>query len=283
MDMFEFREMMAREYDVSEMDTTIFDRVAVIKFDYDERGMISGRCRLGIVFRDKDSESRILPGETWVCSLTQNTPRQYFGKALMKVDAAMLYGLTMDQLEGITDALWENQRDDMLALMEEKYRPEVEKEIEARLEESSGHYEARIKELESVIESLEKKNDEYLLKMGEAEDSVNELKVRLRNAENSVSYSPAVQSKNNQPSEFKALRVSGDKLYSSEFKDGTYKTFFSVDRTKVQFVPSERGKTVCKDGLMTVMGLERYIPFVDSVTWDAVADAKGRIEFCPAE
>lgn len=281
MDMFEFRNMMAQDYNISDVDMGLYDRVAVVKFDYDERGVVSGRCRFGIVFRDRDSESTILPGETWVCSLTQNTPRQYFGKALMKVDASLLYGLTVEQLEGITDALWENQKDDILAIMEEKYRNSVEEEIQARITEQVKTYQDRIEEMESNIIALEKKNDEYLIKLGEADDAMAEMKIRMQKAEGGAAPRPAEKPKTGHQG-FKVLRVAEEKIYSESFRDGTYRIFFTADGRSVRIIPSQKGKAVCIDGMLTVNGLDRYAPFGDAVSWDAVADGTGKIELSVA-
>ena len=109
---------------LSEDDWTAYGRrQAIVTFEVDRRGNVSGKYKRLIVFRDHDSENQIKAGETWVCTLIQNpnSGNNYFARAVQKVDSSFMFALKKDQIVEIAAALWKTCPDALMPALEDMY------------------------------------------------------------------------------------------------------------------------------------------------------------------
>ena len=283
----DFNEMKAQyfsEYPETDRDYSFLNKIAVVTFATDPRGNISGRCRFGLVFRHKDSESLIKDGETWICELQQNYNgnRQYFGRAVKKIDGSFLFDLTQDQLKTITDSIWENHRDSVENMICEQYGDIIEKKVseicsekEAELQKERESIQSQINEIKGINDGLESKNRELSdmldqcdgiiesLKQdkGELESRVNDLEAEIAELESRKPEAPRIpvtQMKDSLPGQY-VFKISEDALYSKALTDGNYKVRISSDRKQMLITSDPEGTARCIDGMMRLYGLNRLI------------------------
>ncbi|KUE73209.1 hypothetical protein AUQ37_02845 [Candidatus Methanomethylophilus sp. 1R26] len=94
------------KFGINDGDWRYLTQSAALKFEMDKKGNVSSIYKGLYVYRDRDSEENILPGETWIVSLTLNpkTESNYFAKGIMRIDARFLFDLEKDQMDEIADA-----------------------------------------------------------------------------------------------------------------------------------------------------------------------------------
>ncbi|MDO5862514.1 MAG: hypothetical protein Q4Q58_06980, partial [Thermoplasmata archaeon] len=82
MDWNSFVAQTSEKYGLTAADWEPIRTSAIIRFDYDDKGNISGKHRGKVVYRDGYFENIISPGEVWMCELTPNpkTAANYFAK-----------------------------------------------------------------------------------------------------------------------------------------------------------------------------------------------------------
>ena len=283
----DFNQMKAEyfsKYPEEDRDYSFLNKIAVVTFATDSHGNISGRCRFGLVFRHKDSESLIKDGETWICELQENYRgnRQYFGRALKKIDGSFLFDLTQDQLKVITSSIWENNRESVENMIFEQYGDiidtkvsEICSEKEAELQKGRELLQSQIDEMRGINEGLENKNKDLSemldqcdgiiesLKQdkGELESKVDDLKTKITELENmrpEAPRIPVVQMKNSLSGQY-VFKISEDALYSKALTDGNYKVRISSDRKQMFITSDPEGTARCIDGMIRLYGLNRLI------------------------
>jgi len=147
--MVEFNKWVAGENEKHDLTEEEWDEIrrtetAVLTFIREDSGRIRSSHKGMTVFRHRDFENTIMPGETWVCSLEKKAT-YYFAKGMKRVDSAFLFELKKDQIEEIASYIWDQQRHIIEPLLDEKYKDITGKKIAQVAEETGQIYEAEIR------------------------------------------------------------------------------------------------------------------------------------------
>ena len=150
------------KFGINDGDWRYLTQSAALKFEMDKKGNVSSIYKGLYVYRDRDSEENILPGETWIVSLTLNpkTESNYFAKGIMRIDARFLFDLEKDQMDEIADAVWNNCRKEIEESFASRFEAEKSKLVEEAVAERTAAYKSQIDEANAKVSSLENKIEE---------------------------------------------------------------------------------------------------------------------------
>lgn len=233
---------------------------AVVHFETDARGYVSGTFRGLPVYRDNRHSEEITPGETWVCSLELNpkTGFNYFATPVRRVDASYLQELHEDQLEEIADALWRDHRDEALPLLESRFREEIDRRVSEAVAECSRSYEARLAETAARPAEQDRPSEDVPVETADE--------------------APAKPVREN--TDVTVRRVAPDVLESPLFTVGSYFVHINAGHTRLLIRPSERGEVVCRDCRIALCGLGVSVPFGSECSYRAKYDQKYGFTVC---
>lgn len=272
MDWYDFIAENNSKYGTTDEDWEPLRDSAIVTFDYDTRNNVSGKWKGMTVYRDGYYENTILPGETWICTLTLN-PRSgsnYFAKPVQKVDASFLYELKKDQLDELSEVLWERNRAILEPILEERYRDEVRVQLDRVTEDIRQTYETRVAGHEQTIAELEATSAENERIIRSLQD-----KVEALTAENGALRTRApspVQGQTPAPAPAQSLteipvprsvvmRTGPDTLESPAFTKSRYMVHLSADHKLMAVRPDDRGNVVCMNNTIQLLGLSFVSPF----------------------
>ena len=266
MDFNQFKSQLLQKYDPMDLDIAGLNRVAVVKFEKDSRGKVSGRCAFGRVFRHREYEDIIKDGDTWVCELAENysANNQYFAKGLVRVDPSFLTDLRADQIKMIAESIWDNHKDAVENVLFEQYGNVIDDRVNDIVSQKEALFE---KEKENLLEKTESLNrtvelsDEIIQSLKEEkkglESRVKELEERIV----SMKVTAALPESSGDPigNTGTVVRISDDTLHSRSFTDGMYRVRISADRSMMTVVPDEDGDVECRNGMIRLDGLQCII------------------------
>ncbi len=250
MDFLDFQKQMIDDYGYSEMDLGFLNRIAVVRFEADDSGIVSGYCRYGRVRRHDDYPSQMNAGDVWVCELIPiGTSRStsFNAKPIQKLDAQFLYDLTKDQRDAICSVIWEDNKDTILEMMDEKYHDIMDKRIEERVNDAAEQKDSEILLLKQQLATAN-----HLLSDKDMENE--RLRTRI-----SVYLMNSAYSGTNKHG---IIRTEPEAIHSDLLEDGTYSVRFTTDRSRLFIRQDENGHVSCTDGTMRLRGLDNIIGFM---------------------
>jgi len=258
MDFDDFISTMNEQFGMSNDDWDKLKKSAVITFNYDDRGFISGKYKGVTVYRDKNFESVIIPGETWICTLELNsqTSANYFAKPLQKIDASFIFEMRKDQIEEIGETIWNRYRDSIEPTLEEKYKDAVNSKIDAAIDNVKEEYESTIHDLSVKIQELEFTN-------AENDKIIESLQNELSCSESRESTNPVIGNEFGMPMNISVRRIGADSITSEFFGTSRYSIHISADHRTMIVVPNRSGDVICMDRVITLNGLSIVSPYVE--------------------
>ena len=150
------------KYGTTDEDWDPLSKAGVVRFDYDDKGYVSGMYRGKKVYRDNNHELDINPGDIWIVSLSLNpsTGANYFAKPLQRIDGSFLYEMKKDDIDSLSKYIWENNRTILEPLLEERYKGVMNEQIAKAVKEQTETYESQISDLNAEITELQRIADE---------------------------------------------------------------------------------------------------------------------------
>lgn len=238
---------------------------AIVTFEVDRKGSVSGKYRGMIVFRDHDSENLIKAGETWVCTLQPNpsSAANYFARAVQKVDSSFMFALKKDQIAEIAAALWRTCPDALMPALEEMYGVQ--------------NAAATDKAVEEAVKAVKQANDQLTAQVNELMQTdlgnkkiIASLEARVKEAEarppaRAVPTPPAAPGRMmpfpGPQLDICVRRESSDMLSSPSFDQARYFVHLSADRRVLLVRPHPNGNVICTDQTIVLAGLGMLVPF----------------------
>jgi len=265
------------KFGTSDEDWDFLNQAAVIRFDYDAKGNVSGMYRGKYVYRDGYHELDINPGEIWVVSLSLNpkTNNNYFAKPLMRIDGSFLYELKKDQIDSLAKHLWEDNKVILEPALEEKYKDVVNEQIAKAVKEQTEAVIQEKKALEDKIQELQRINKEDKEIIESKEEEINLLSAKvlvMKNEPDMVAPKPAPQAQPEPVGEFTEqvkppknviIRAGPDMLRSESFKKSRYFVHMSADHKSLLIRDDKNGNVVCMDNTILLAGLNTILPFTE--------------------
>lgn len=256
MDWNDFIAQNSEKFGLSPSDWDPLRNSAIVRFDYDDKGNVSGKYRGKTVYRDGYFENAISPGEVWICELNSNpkTGANYFAKPVQRLDASFLYELKKDQAEEIAGILWDAKREVLEPMFEERYREANEARIAKSVEEAKAAFDTERKELQERVAELEAKGQEDERIIASLTENLETLKKAPRPA--GPSQAPA------KASGIRVRRTGPQTISSDAFTFSRCFVHLSPDHRIMTVRPDDgRGDVLCMDGTITLGGLEIVAPF----------------------
>lgn len=249
------------EYNIDDGDWNLYRRMTVLTFSSDTHGNVSSKYHGMIVYRDRGSEDTILPGETWIVSLTLNpaTERNYFARAIKRLDASFMFELSKDQIDEIADCLWKTQRDKVEPVLLEKYADLHKEQVEKEVLERTSKMTAELESANERADAMEHKSmeDERII------DSLNK-KLALREAaapQAGAAVRQAAPVAGIADEDVTVMRIGPDTLISDFFTGNRYSVHIAADMRVMIIVPDPDGNILCVDNTMTLAGLNAIVPY----------------------
>jgi hypothetical protein len=231
--------------------------IGILTFVREDSGRIKASHKGIVVFRHRDFEDIIMPGQTWICSLDKKATN-YFAKGIVRVDSAFLFELKKDQIEEIASYLWEKQRHIIEPILDERYKDITNKKIAQVAEETGQKYETEMKQLKDTIHDLEKKDAENKnmisslhekLDAAKKDKSPKTGKTEIAGPAGIVTASVSVR------------RDGPDSISSDSFDKSRYSVHLSADHRIIIVRPHNEGSVVCLDNTIVLAGLSMISPF----------------------
>lgn len=303
MDFNDFVRENIEKYGEENCDLMNKKRIAAVTFKKNDKGNLAAQSRFGTVFVHTESIPFIKEGETWFCELQQHPHHRniHHGRGIRKLDESFLLEITKDQMDSIVTAVWE------------KYRNEVERDLEAKYvgeldERAQKLADGKTDALNVRIGELEKELGDANVKISELESNASEEEYRLR-CEDLEAQNQLLNERNDalleeiadhkiRISELNGLlktnnhrmpiqdvgsisdsiiRTDANTLYSSRFTDGRYKVRFSSDRSTIQIFADGDGEVRCSNNLLMLKGLNTVLPFDIPGEMSSSVEDDGRI------
>ena len=274
LDWYDFVANASQEYGLQDSDWDPLRRSAVIRFDYDEKGFVSGVYQGKPVYRDSNHELDINPGDIWIVSLTMNykTNNNYFAKPLQKVDGAFLYQMKKEQIDELSMHLWESNRMVLEPFLEERYKDVMSEQISKAVKAQTEELEKTVSDLQAQLAEQKKINEEDKSIIESNEEKIRLLSAKVLVMENEPGSTPAprVEAKEErhiQQFELSSVRKavverSGpDMLRSEVFDKSRYYVNLSADHRIVLVRENKNGNVVCVDNTIMLDGLNTILPF----------------------
>ena len=250
----------AEKYGLTEDDWDPYRKSAVIRFDYDGKN-VSGTYRGNVVYRDWGSESVILPGEIWICSLKANpSGMNYFAKAIQKVDASYLHELRKDQQDEIADALWDAHKDILEPMFEERYKQANEERISKAVSDATKALEAEEAELRDKIAVLETKRAEDERIIASLRSNLDAAMKAPRSRASSKTV-PVQAPSGGQDAV--VSRTGPVTIRSDVFTFSRCFVHLTFDHKSIKITPDDRGDVICVDGEISLKGLDAISPYAE--------------------
>ena len=265
-----------KKYDMDDDDWGPFTnrKCAVIRFDYDSKGNVSGEYKGITVYRDKSFERTILPGDTWICSLkpNPNLKSNFFAKPLERVDASFVFSLMEEQRDVIIDSMWSDHKEEMMPMLEEKFKAVIDERVKAAEEKIT-------KEDKRMIDDLEEKNAQQSMELAENERIIESMQTQINTlkAENEELKDESTRNKKKEanksdkvtgfmeyaPPKYTVMRVGADSIQSDLFTKPRYFVHLSPDQRIMVSRPSDKGNVICVDNTIELAGLSFISDFVE--------------------
>ena len=248
------------------------NRCAVIRFDYDSKGNVSGDYKGITVYRDKSYETTILPGDTWICSIKPNPKfnTNYFAKPLERVDASFIFSLMEEQRGIIINSIWNDHKEEMMPMLEEKFKDVIDERVKAAEEKI-------IKEEKQRFEDLMDDNAQLSMKLIENERIIGSMRVQIEDlkiknqeliVEDKVRKEDDVKESEPKAEEYTppknvVMRIGPDAIQSDIFTRPRYYVHLSPDQRLMVIRPSDKGNVICVDNTIELAGLSFVSDFVE--------------------
>jgi len=263
--MVEFNKWVAGENEKHDLTDEELDEIrrtetAVLTFIREDSGRVRSSHRGMTVFRHRDFENIIMPGETWVCSLEKKST-YYFAKGLKRADSAFLFELNKDQIEEIASYIWVQQRHIIEPLLDEKYKDMTAKKIAQVAEETGQRYEAEIMALKENIHGLEQKEAENKNIISSLHEKLDAAK-KERTVKAGKVKTPDLAIETRLPVTAVSVRRDGpDSISSDSFDKSRYFVHLSADHRVIIVRPHNEGDVVCMDNTIVLAGLSLVSTF----------------------
>ena len=244
---------------------------AVLTFVSEENGSVKSTYKGILVFRHRDSEKTIMPGETWICSLVSKQT-YYFARGLKRIDSAFMFELKKDQMDAIASGIWEKHRNILEPLMEEKYEDIINKKITQAVEETRLEYETEMSGLKDTIHDLEQKEAENKHIISSLYEKLNDAEVE-KNSKPKVEEIQSLQGLPvyTAPAMSVSVRRDGpDSISCDMFNRPRYFVHLSADHRIIVVRPHEQGNVVCMNNTIVLEGLAMISSF--SGPYDMVSE-----------
>ena len=256
MEIGDFITGLNEKYGTTDDDWYKIRKAAIVTFEYDDRGNVSGRYKGILVLRDKNYKNVILPGETWICSLEQNLlmSNNYYARPLQRIDSSFMFELKKEQLGEIAETIWEKHRDSIEPLMEDRYGKAIAEEISNAVAQTKAEYESQLKEMSILMQELELKDIENRKIIGSLQNrapTMDVVNTTISEPAASIGSYPDVS----------VRRIGPDSITSDFFTSSRYYVHMSADYRTMIIVPNLEGDVVCIDNTITLMGLSAASPF----------------------
>ncbi|PKK86028.1 MAG: hypothetical protein CVT48_02940 [Thermoplasmata archaeon HGW-Thermoplasmata-1] len=250
---FKEREGLAEE-DRERLETT-----KVITFWQNEDGNTMSRLPSGgVVFPHRQWADIIVPGETWLSELEQRGTT-FFAKGIKKIDSAFFLDLRSDQMDEVAKALWEQNRELLEPMLEEKYQHVMEKAIEERAAESkriADETQTKLAEREAELTQLKQM---HKLTVTALEREIRDREEREKS--DTDTPAPPMFSDGFSPRAPKIRRIEPDVLESKDFTSVHYFVHVSPDRSVMTIRPHEQGNVACSNNRLELSGLSLILPY----------------------
>jgi len=260
MDFNDFLTEYSEKYGLTEEDWSSFRKNAILTFLEEDNGKVIARFRGVPVFRHRDSEKEISPGDTWICSLDTSRENYYFAKGLKKIDAAFMYELKKDQIEEIANAVWNAQRHVIEPLLEDKYKAVMEKQLIMAVGDTRATYEEQINTMKENMHQLEQRvaeNKQIISSLQEQRETANNKEERMKE----VPPGPEHMNDLLGVRDTHVRREGPDTISSPFFNRSRYFVHLSADHRLLTIRPHESGNVICMNNTMVLAGLNLVSPF----------------------
>jgi len=280
MDIMDWMRENNEKYGTSDEDWGFLNNAGVVRFDYDEKGYVSGMYHGKTVYRDSYHEADIVPGDIWIVSLSLNpkTGANYFAKPLMKIDGSFLYQMKKDQIDSLAKYLWDNNRVILEPVMEEIYKDVAAEQIANAVKEQTAALESQIEKLKDDLSEQQRLNaeDKAIIESMEKENELLSAKVLVMENSPGVIVSPQPipevkkQTATESTEEFKEqvkppksiiIRTGPDTIRSDGFGKARYFVHMSSDHSRLLIRDDKNGNVVCMEKTITLSGLNSILPF----------------------
>ena len=267
MEQGEFIKHINEKYGTDDDDWRQLTDAAVIKFDTDKKGNVSGIYHGTIVFMNSASDETIQPGDIWICDLKRNPKlgsNNYFATPLRKVDASFIFEMKKEDLAEFAGMIWSKYREEIEPEMKDRYMDAVNAEITKAKEESRSEFETERVKMAAKIEELEQKDVENRKIINSLQNKISSADTaEKRTAVQGTAGAGTMQGM--LPSSDVSVERTGPDTISSEFFDRSrYTVRLSADYRKMAVIPDDNGSVVCIDNEMTLAGLNMISPFTES-------------------
>jgi len=260
MDFNDFLTEYSEKYGLTEEDWSGFRKNAILTFLEEDNGKVIARLRGVPVFRHRDSEKEISPGDTWICSLDTSRETYYFAKGLKKIDASFMYELKKDQIEEIANAVWNAQRHVIEPLLEDKYKEVMEKQLIQAVGDTKATYEGQIGVMKENLHQLEQRvaeNKQIISSLQEQREAANKKEERKAAAVSGAEPMNDILGVR----DTHVRREGPDTISSPFFNRSRYFVHLSSDHRLLTIRPHESGNVICMNNTMVLAGLNLISPF----------------------
>lgn len=271
----DFVKDMKIRFGTDESDWEFLRKAAVVKFEKDDRGDISGKYKGIMVFPGREYCDTFNAGDVWIVSLHSNPngKHNYFAKPIQRLDASFLYDMTKDQVDQIADVLWANNRTALEPLMEERYRDILRESIDSAVSDVRSELEETISDLREKVSRRDQTiaEDRQIIESHEKEmdslkETIKDLESRLSNREVKVVSEPVNHRGHDDFAEFQpkiiaVVRTGPDTITSEWFNRSRYYVNLSADHSMLLVRPDPKGNVVCMDGILELEGLNTVSPY----------------------
>lgn len=255
-----------KEFPVEEKDRPHPNVVKVVTFFQGDEGKVLAKLPSGmVVFRHREWERIINPGETWIVEIEQRGYTTSFAKGLQKLDANFFFQLTHEHVEQVVDMIWEKNRAQIEPLLEERLSAErIKNAIDEAIAAQSQQCLESLKEERSKRETLESEVLRLKIINTALEGENATLRTQKANVEEVSKEVPVADQEPFSP--FTIPRVSikrtgPDELESKNFNKRHYFVHVSRDQTQMTIRPHDSGNIMCLDNKLHLDGLGLIAPF----------------------
>jgi len=260
MDFNDFLAENSEKYGLSAEDWEGYRKNVILSFIEDDTGKVIAWYKGIPVFRHRDSEKAISPGDTWICSLDKSKVSFYFATGLQRIDASFMYELKRDQIEEIASIIWKEQRHVIEPLLEDRYKEVMEENRIKCIEDTREKYEEQLGLVRESLRQLEQRDAENKKIIASLQEQ-REVAIKVEHSDikdpHKISQDiglPAVE-------DIHVRREGPDTISSQFFNRSRYFVHLSVDHRVLRIKPHESGNVICIDNTMVLAGLSLISQF----------------------
>lgn len=257
MDFNNFLAECNEKYGLTEEDWAGLRKNVILTFMKEDNGKVIAKYKGIPVFRHRDSEKEISPGDTWICSLDTSRDTYYFAKGLQRIDSSFMYELKKDQIGEIANAVWNTQRQVIEPLLEDKYKEVLEKQIIQAIGDTKAVYEGQLGAMRDNMHQLEQRvaeNKQIIASLQEQRETAKKEEQTMISRDNFVDGFPTVK-------DTQVRREGPDTISSNFFSRSRYFVHLSVDHRLLTIRPHESGNVICMNNTMVLAGLNLISQF----------------------